>query len=206
MTTSSSNGSSALTTAPVVAHSPSNTHGGDPKTTLTDSEVEALVRAYTMIHGVVSGMTTDGVRIPANFLTSSDVLGQLLGCAHRVSKSVIAANAKKERETYIAALDTYITAKCATRAKALAAYNNLPSDIKAEMSAPADVVTIWVEDFLPTFGAKYDVQRATRTLHTLGYMVHVEKVDGRSKGKVAQPPYVSVTVGKPFRTATSTDK
>lgn len=206
MTTSSSNGSSALTTAPVVAHSPSNTHGGDPKTTLTDSEMETLTKAYTMIHGVVRTMGADGTHLNANFLTSADTLGILLGCAHRVSKPVIAANAKREREAHIGALDTYITAKCASRAKALAAYNNLPSDIKGEMSAPSDIVTIWVEDFLPTFGAKYNIDRAKLTLHTLGYMVHVEKVDGRSKGKVAQPPYVSVTVGKPYRTATSTDK
>lgn len=168
------------------------------KITITDNERETVTKAFAAIFGVVKTMGKGGCEIPANFLTDSDSLSQLLGCAHRVWKEDAVQRERAIRESVGVKINAKINEALAKREKALAAYNSLPADLKSEMVAPSPTISLWVEDFVALFGKGYDLSRTTKTMHDMGYMVHAPKVDGRRKD-APTPPYLTATVGKPIR-------
>lgn len=166
---------------------------------LTDNERANLAKAFATIHGIVKSMTKSGEEIDSNFNTNLDTLSELLGCAHRVWKSDADARAAAAREAFSGKIDALIQVALDKKAKILAAYNALDADLKAEVTAPKPTVSLFVSDFLPVFGTGYDLASATKTLHDMGYMVHVAKVDGRRKEQDTTPPYLTATVGQPIR-------
>lgn len=182
----------------LVANNIATVHGVFvPKETLTDNEAETLNKAFTALHGVLKTMGQN--EIADDYLTNTDTLSELLGRAHRVMKKEKERRAAKEREAFCGKIDELIQVAVGKRAKAIAAYNALDADLKSEMPAPDTRVAIWVSDILPAFGKGWDLTKATKALHDMGYMVHVAKIDGRKKEQDTTPPYITATVGQSFR-------
>lgn len=214
MTTSSSSVAAVLTiaangvAAPTVSDKPAEgatlAHINPAKTTMTDNEAETLTSAYKMLFGVLRTMRkgeTD-TDIPADYLTNADSMGALLGRAHRVFKSEAARRAKAERDAFAGKIDAIVQLALDKRATALKAFMSLPADIRADLPTPSATVSILVETIVESgvLGKSYDVVKAATLLHTMGYMVHICKEDGRRKDKGMTPPYLTATVGGSIRT------
>ncbi len=167
-------------------------------TAITDNERDSLTKSFGVLHGILKGMGKEG-EIGADYLTNANTLGELLACAHRVWKADGEARAAKEREAFSGKIDALIQVALDGKSKILAKYDALDPELKSELPAPSPTVSIFVSDFLPVFGKGYDLTAAVKTLHDMGYMVHVAKVDGRRKEQDTTPPYLTATVGKPIR-------